>query len=170
MTPVYALYDDPEIVQRAVDRLRTAGVADADIIVMSSEPFEEFEFSHRDTATWPYRVAFLGGIVGLGLGYWLTSATQQSWPLRTSGMPIVAAWPNLIVIFEMTMLGAIVSTVVGLLVSTKLPRRMPKFYDPEVSNGYILVGVERPDDKADAITRALEAAGPGRVKSAAATP
>lgn len=170
MTPIYALYDDPEVVQRAVDRLRTAGVADADIVVMSSEPFEEFEFAHRDKATWPYRVAGLGGVAGLVLGYWLTSATQRSWPLPTSGMPIVAPWPNLIVIFELTMLGAIVSTVVAMLVSAKLPRRLPTFYDPEVSNGYILVGVERPEDKADAITRALEAAGPRRVKSATPTP
>lgn len=164
MTPIYGLYDDPDVAQRAVDALRAAGTADADIVVMSSEPFEEHEFSHRDSATWLHWVAGVGGVAGCAFGAWLTSTTQRAWPLVTSGMPIVAPWPNLIVIFELTMLGAIVATIVALLVSTKLPRRLPAFYDPEVSNGYILVGVERPADKGDAIARALESAGPGRVK------
>ena len=169
MTPIYGLYDDPDVAQRAVDALRAAGAADADIVVMSSEPFEEHEFSHRDGATWMHWVAGVGGVAGCAFGYWLTSTTQRAWPIVTSGMPIVSPWPNLIVIFELTMLGAIVSTVVTLLVSARLPRRLPAFYDAEINDGYILVGVEKPQGNAEAITRALEAAGPGRVKSAAAS-
>ena len=160
MTAIYGLYDNPETAQRAVDGLRAAGVADADIQVMSSEPFEEYEFSHKDSATWMHWIAGVG-IVGLLLGYWLTSATQRAWPLKTSGMPIVANWPNLIVIFELTMLGAILATVLTLFVSAKLPRALPALYDPEVSDGYILVGVQGP---ASDLTAALEGAGPGRVK------
>lgn len=161
MTAIYGLYDNPETAQRAVDGLRAAGVADADIQVMSSEPFEEYEFSHKDSATWMHWIAGVGGLVGLTFGYWLTSATQRAWPLKTSGMPIVANWPNLIVIFELTMLGAILATVLTLFVSAKLPRALPALYDPEVSNGYILVGVQQP---ASDLTAALEDAGPGRVK------
>ncbi len=164
MTAIYGLYDNPETAQRAVDGLRAAGVADADIQVMSSEPFEEYEFSHRDSATWMHWIAGVGGVVGLSLGYWLTSTTQRAWPIKTSGMPIVANWPNLIVIFELTMLGAIVATVLTLFVSAKLPKRLPPLYDPEVSNGYILVGVQRP---ASDLSAALEGAGPGRVKTIA---
>jgi len=166
VTAVYALYDDPVVVQRAVDGLRAAGVADADIVVMSSEPFEEYEFSHRDSANWLRWIAGLGGAAGLGLAYWLTSYTQQAWPLVTSGMPIVSPWPNLIVIFEMTMLGAILATVVTLLITAKLPSRLSRLYDPEVTNGYILVGVQRPGtDLAPKLTAALERAGQGRIKT-----
>ena len=166
MTAIYALYNSPEIVQRAVDGLRAAGVAEADIQVMSSEPFEEYEFSHRDKATWLHWVAGLGGVVGLSGGYWLTSATQQSWPLKTSGMPIVSPWPNMIVIFELAMLGAILATVLTLLASAKLPRRLPVLYDTEVTSGYILVGVQSPAaGLASAVMAALEGAGDGRVKT-----
>ncbi len=143
MNAIYGLYDNPDAAQRAVDGLRAAGVADADIQVMSSEPFEEYEFGHKDSATWIHWIAGLGGVVGLTGSYLLTTITQQSWPLKTSGMPIVAPWPNLIVMFEMTMLGAILATVLTLFVSAKLPKRMPALYDPEVSNGYILVGVQQ---------------------------
>ena len=165
MNAVYALYDNPAAVQRAVDGLRAAGVSDADIQVMSSEPFEEYEFGHKDSASWIHWIAGLGGVVGLTGAYLLTSVTQRAWPLRTSGMPIVAPWPNLIVIFEMTMLGAILATVLTLFVSAKLPRRLPPLYDTEVSDGYILVGVQRTAGASlDDVTAALEAVGEGRLK------
>ena len=166
MTAIYGLYDDPDVAQRAVDGLRAAGAPDADIVVMSSEPFEEHAFGQRDHATWMPWIALLGGVIGCGLGYWLTSATQRAWPIVTSGMPIVAPWPNLIVIFEMTMLGAIVASVVTLLVTARLPSRLPRLYDPEVSNGYILVGIARPAaDVTERLTAALESAGAGRIKT-----
>ena len=166
MTAIYGLYNSPETAQRAVNGLRAAGVANADIQVMSSEPFEEYEFSHKDSATWMHWMAGLGGVVGLTGAYLLTTITQRSWPLKTSGMPIVAPWPNLIVMFEMTMLGAILATVLTLFVSAKLPRRLPRLYDPAVSDGYILVGVQRPaSDLTASMTTALEAAGEGRVKT-----
>jgi hypothetical protein len=152
---VYALFTDPDSAQRAVDNLRAAGVADADITVISSEPFEEYEFSHRDRATWIYWIASASGAVGLLFGYWLTSMTARAWPLRTGGMPIVAMWPHLVVMFELTMLFAIVATVVSLLVSAKLPRRRPALYDPEVSNGRILVGLHAPRLPLETVERAL---------------
>ena len=152
---VYALFADPDSAQRAVDNLREAGVADREITVISSTPFEDHEFSHRDRATWIYWIAGAGGAVGLTFGYWLTSVTQRAWPLQTGGMPIVAMWPNLVVIFELTMLFAIVATVVTLLVTAKLPRRRPALYDPEVSNGLILVGLENPRVPLETIERAL---------------
>jgi len=162
---LYALYTDPDTVQRAVDGLRSAGVAERDIVVMSSEPFEEYEFSHRDSATWLHWIAGAGGVLGLLTGYFFTRYTQLSWPLPTSGMPIVAPWPNLIIIFELTMLGAILATVITLFITAKLPSRLPHLYDPEVTNGYILVGVQQPAADLTARMRgALEAAGQGHVK------
>ena len=53
------------------------------------------------------------------LTYYLLGASQMSWPLKTAGMPIVSNWTNLIIIFEMTMLSAILATVVTLLVSAQ---------------------------------------------------
>ena len=51
MKAIYGLYTDPHVAQQAVDNLRAAGVADADITVISSEPFDHFEFGHRDAKT-----------------------------------------------------------------------------------------------------------------------
>lgn len=164
MKAVYGLYPDPDLAQVAVNNLRAAGVADADIVVISSEPFEHYEFGHRDDKTLMPWIAVGGGLLGMATGLWLTRTTQLLWPLKTGGMPIVAMWPNLIVTFELTMLGGIVASVITLLVSARLPSsRAGKLYDPEVSDGYILVGVENPADAAR-LEPALAMNG-GRVKT-----
>jgi hypothetical protein len=144
MTAVYALYAEPEDVQRAVDNLHAAGVADRNITVISSEPIEEYPFSHRDSATWLYQIAGVGGVLGLAFATWLTWYTSRAWPLVTANMPIVAWWPYLIVMFELTMLGGILATVITLFITAKLGGRGPLLYDPEVTTGKILVGVENP--------------------------
>lgn len=163
MKAVYGLYVDPRVAQQAVNNLRAAGIADRDITVISSEPFEHFEFGHRDAKTAMPWIAAGAGITGLLLTYFLLAASQESWPLRTAGMPIVPLWTNLIIIFEMTMLSAILATVITLLVTAGLPSRGGRLYDPEVSDGYILVGVENPPDAAS-LERALALDG-ARVKT-----
>jgi len=164
VSAVYALFPDPGSAQAAVEELRAVGVSTADITIISSEPFEHHEFSHRDKRTWMFWIAGAGGGVGLVFGYWLTRMTELAWPLPTGGMPIVALWPNLVIIFELTMLCAVLSTVATLLVTAQLPRRRPKLYDPAVSEGHILVGLEDPRVPIDAVTRALTARG-GQIKT-----
>jgi hypothetical protein len=158
---VYGLYEDPNAAQRAVNNLRAAGVADADITVISSEPFEQFEFGHRDAKTSMPWIAAAAGAIGLLLTFDLLGATQRSWPLVTSGMPVAPLWTNVIIIFEMTMLAAIIATVLTLAVTAFFGDR-GRLYDPEVSDGYILVGVEHPID-VEKLEPALAIDG-GRVK------
>ena len=162
MSAIYGLYADPAAAQQAVDNLRKAGINDTDITVISSEPFEHYEFGHRDAKTAMPWIAAAAGLFGLIATYYLLGASQMAWPLKTSGMPIVPLWTNLIIIFEMTMLSAIIATVITLLITARLPSRGGKLYDPEVSDGYILVGVEDPSD-ADRLESALAFDG-GRVK------
>ena len=161
MSAVYGLYDDPHVAQKAVDNLRAAGINDRDITVISSEPFDHFEFGHRDAATTMPWIATGAAAAGLVLTFYLLGASQRAWPLVTSGMPIAPLWTNLIIIFEMTMLCAIIATVITLAVTAFFADR-GQLYDPEISDGYILVGVETPAD-ASKLEPALTLAG-GRVK------
>jgi len=50
--------------------------------------------------------------------------------------------------FELTMLGAILATVLSLFITTGLPTVESRVYDAEVSNGKILVAVEKPTNVA----------------------
>ena len=147
MSALYALYADGHQAQRAVDRLRAAGVTDNDITVITSAPMEDFEFSHINGRNRLWYVACAGGVVGFMASTALTVFTERNWAINTGGMPTVAWWPNLIVMFEMTMLGAIIATVGTFAVTSGLFRRRPAFYDPAVSDGQIMVGVENPPEK-----------------------
>jgi hypothetical protein len=169
---VYALYDEGRSAQQAVNALRMAGVADRDITVISGQPIEDFEFGQMDSANWLWWFACAGGLAGMLLGYSLTWVAQNAWPLEggwpinVGGMPKYSWWPSLIIIFEMTMLGAIVTTAVALLVTAGLPGRGEKLYDPAVTEGKILVGVENPPEGVvGTLERALNATPGASVKS-----
>ena len=154
MKAIYGLYGDGMSAQQAVNRLRANGVADRAIVVMSAQPMEDFEFGHMDSQTRIWWIACLGGLLGMATAFGLAWITEVSWPIDVGGLPTFAWWPNLIIIFELTMLGAILATVVTLFVTAGLGRR-PSFYDPAVSDGKILVGIANPPE---ASVAALETA------------
>ena len=139
MRAIYALYENGGAAEHAVRSLRAAGVDDRDIAVITSEPLEEYEFSELGKESRLWYIASAGGVLGLAFGTWLTRFTELAWPLPTGNMPIVSWWPNLIVMFELTMLGAILATVIALFIAGGLLRRRPALYDPEVMDGKILV-------------------------------
>ena len=164
MKAVYALYPDGDSAQQAVNGLRAAGLADRDITVLSSAPMEDYEFGHMDSRSWIWWFACGGGLVGMATAFALSYITETSWPINVGGLPIWAWWPNLIIIFELTMLGAILATVIGLVVTAGLGRG-GALYDPEVSDGQILVGVENPAETSMAdLQKALESPPGARVK------
>ncbi len=164
MTAMYGLFDKPDAAQRAYTGLKRAGIPSRDIAVISGEPFEAFEFSHRDHSMILFRMALAGGIIGFVLAVALVWYTSVSWPLAIGGMPNLAWYPYLVVIFEMTFLGAIVTTVVSLLVTARLPKFGKTLYDPAVSDGKILVGVPV-SGTPDAIRETLNSSGASTVKT-----
>ena len=83
------------------------------------------------------------GIVGLAL------------PARAGG----------IIIYELTMLGAILTSLMFLLIGAHLPNWRPHLTDPEIWAGKILVGVTDPPASSDAmIERTFKQAGASVIK------
>ncbi len=142
MKPIYALFPDAEAAGRAIQSLlREAGVDARDIVVVSSEPLEHSERGWPRQSTRMGWLAALGGLFGGVSGHLLTAFTQREYPIVTGAMPVVTWWTNGIIIYEMTMLGAILAILLTLLVSTPLPNWKPQLYDPEISEGKVLVGL-----------------------------
>ena len=170
MKALYALYADPDAAQRAVDSLRAISSEvkfdERQIIIASGEPHEGYEFTDSHvTVSGPYRYAVLGGIVGGTLGYLLTTLTQHSYPILTGGMPLSPTWTNGIIVYEMTMLGAILTTLVTLLIGGGLPNFKGVITDPEIWQGKILVGVvDPPDGSEPELERRLQQAGATQIK------
>lgn len=165
MKAVYALYPDPDSAQQAVNSLREAGVAAKDIAVISSEPFEEYDFGRQNQRTPMPWLTPLGGLVGGISGFLLAALTQKAYPIPTGGMSIVALWTNGIITYELTMLGAILTTLLTLLLSVRLPDWKARLYDPSISDGKILIGVMNPEEGSRIeLERRLREAGAPRIK------
>jgi hypothetical protein len=163
---IYGLFPGPEAAERAMNALRAAGIAPENILVMSAQPFDEYSFTQADHKTVMPWLATLGGLVGGTCGFLLARYTQVAYPIITGGMPVVAPWPTAIVTYELTMFGAVMTTVITLLITARLVRRRPAPYDPEISHGKILIGVLDPADAARAdLEKRLRSAGAAEVKS-----
>src|SRR3954451_25378674 len=121
MSAIYALFPNPASAQRAYDTLRheslRLGIDSGKIVVVTSEPYEGYEFTHAHSRSYMFPLAALGGIAGGVSGYALAAFTQTTYPLVTGGMPIVTSWTNGIIIYELTMLGAILTTLLTLFIT-----------------------------------------------------
>jgi hypothetical protein len=174
MRALYGLYADAEGAQRAVDSLRAASSElkfDAkQIIIVSGEPHEGYEFTDSHATSSPYRWAVLGAAVGGSTGYLLTTLSQKSYPIHTGGMSLTPGWTNGIIVYEMIMLGAILTTLVVLLIGAGLPNFKGVLSDPEVGKGKILVGVvDPPENSRQELEKRLQRAGAWQVKQSAGT-
>ncbi len=149
MNAIYGLFPDTDSARRAMTFLRAEsprlGIHSNSILLMSAEPLQEEAFGWKEQHSPMPWLAVLGALLGGTGGYALASFTQRTYPLPTGGMPIVAMWPTGIIMYELTMLGAILTTIVTFLIAARLPNYKRRLYDPEVSNGKILVGVSDAD-------------------------
>jgi len=167
-TSIYGLFPGPDSAERGMNALRAAGIARENIVVMSAEPFDEYSFTQTDHKTVMPWLAMLGGLVGGTCGFLLARYTQVAYSITVGNMPRVSPWPTAIVTYELTMFGAVITTVITLLITARLARRRPALYDPEISNGKILIGVVDPSDAARAdLEKRLRGAGAEQVKSTA---
>lgn len=140
-TYIIGYFNDPQEAGAATHHLVERGFSHERISVLSSIPYpgEAFATHHRPSPI-PLFSA-LGAIFGLLNGLALGAGTALLYPLVTGGKPIVS-WPTVgIIVYELTMLGAVVVTALAFLFFARLPRRSPRFYDPRVSEGGVVVAV-----------------------------
>lgn len=158
-TTVLGVYEKPEAVADAVSRLRRAGFGDNDFDIYSGTPYPEGTFGERVAAHRLYLFPLIGAICGFTIALLITAGTQLSFPMVTGGKPILAIPPMLVIMYEGTMLGAILFTVIGVIFESRLPRFNLGVYDTRITQGYIGVVVSCPDEKESYTEQLLKEAG-----------
>lgn len=117
-----AVFADPDLASRALGSLRDQGVTTARIASPAAYPAVN-QTGHPG----PWRalgwVALLGGLTGLGCAMALEVTTSRSLDQIVGGKPVVSWTAFGVVMFEMTMLFAGVSTLVALVVLAAITRR-----------------------------------------------
>ena len=106
----------------------------------------------------------VGALIGFTIGILWTAGTQISYPLVTGGKPILSIPPMTIIMYENTMLGAIIFTVLGILFESRLPKRNLGLYDERITEGYIGVVVDCPENKAADAESLMKAQGAEEIK------
>lgn len=159
------VYKEPDNVADAVSRLRQAGFGDNDFDVLSGTPYPEGTFGERVAPHRLFVFPLIGAICGFSVGLLITAGTQLSYPMVTGGKPLLAIPPMLIIMYEGTMLGAILFTVIGVIFESRLPRFSLGVYDTRITEGYIGVLVACPPERAGYTEQLLREAGAEEVKS-----
>ena len=125
-----AEFETPEALVAATERARKAGYRDIDTFT----PFPVYELFPvlrlRDRRVlW---LGLFGGILGFALALGMQLFTNWDYPINVGGRPL-HSWPSFIPpTFEVTILGAALAAVIGMLAMNGLPRlRHPLFDMPE---------------------------------------
>src|SRR5579883_685098 len=91
--------------------------------------------------------AVLLGLLTIGFVYF----TQYNYPLVTGGMPIFSFWATGVIFYELTMLGAILTTFCWFLWESGVLRRKRRGPVPQLKDGAISLRVECAPDQRDRI-------------------
>lgn len=159
------VFRDPNAVADAVSRLRSAGFGDHHFEVLSGTPYPEGSFGERLATHKLFIFPLIGALCGFSVGLLITAGTQLSYPLVQGGKPLLAIPPMLIIMYEGTMLGAILFTVIGLIFESRLPRLGVGVYDPRITQGHIGVAVAVPPERFGYTEQLLREAGAEDVRS-----
>jgi len=120
-----------------------------EIRVFTPTPRHELEHAIDPGPSPVRRFTLIGGLAGATFGYWIAIWTSDYWPLVVGGKAIASWVPYTVFGFEMMVLVGALSTVVGLLVSARVPRlTMMVGYDPRFSHGDYGIWVECPPEQA----------------------
>jgi len=154
------VYSDIEGAAAAVEGLVAAGFTEGQITTLSSVPYPDgvlVKTSHHTVLHW---ITLASGAAGVCAGFLLAAGTAWLYPVQTGDKPIIAFYPTGIITYEITMLFAMVGTIVGMFLEMKLPVFGGRPYDARISEGYIGVCVRVDDDaQGERAQRVMKAAG-----------
>ena len=165
-----AVFPDLEPAANAIEHLRALGVHDECMNVISGIPVTEAMLGRPHQWTNVPRIAMGGALLGFGGGFFLAfiSPYLYPYPVQVSTQAFIPGPPTVVVLFELTMLGMLISTFVGVFLDSFFPNYRPMKYVPEISDGKIAILVECPNADEKKITDALNKMGAESVKPAEA--
>jgi len=151
----------------AAGKLKEAGFAELDLI--TPVPLHGVDEVLGDKRSAIKRFTFFGAIIGGLSGFALAAGTAVLFIHPTGGRPVITIPPFLIITYELTILFGILATVLGFLISARLPVIRNRVYVPESAVDKFVVNVScRHDDDFERATSILRDAGAEDVRKVVA--
>ena len=138
---VLGLYTEEDSAADALDNLRDAGFEEGEYELLTGTPYPEGTFGEAEPEHHLFRWPLIGAACGFTGGLIITAGTQMAYPLITGGKPILSIPPMAIIMYEGTMLGAIIFTIIGIIFESRLPRLFMGAYSEKITEGHIGVTV-----------------------------
>lgn len=163
-----AVFSDIDPAADAIEQLRLLGIHDDCMNVISGIPVTEAMLGRPSQWTNVPRLALGGAAAGFLVGLFLAFITPNMYTIMVGGQPFTPVPPAVIVLFEMTMLGMLIFTFMGVFLDSLFPNYRPMHYVPEISDGKIAILIECPLPDAQKITDVLKKLGAETVSEAEA--
>lgn len=146
-----ALYDKFEDAEAAIIELRNTNLkgfnAVDDLMIQSPVDIPEVEMLLGEKSVNVQWFTLIGATLGGFLAFLLIAGSQANFYAQMKGgKPIVPIPPDLVLTYEMFILGGIFSTVVGFLICAGLPAKRSTLYSSNVSEGQIGILVKGEGD------------------------
>jgi len=154
-----AMFEDIEPASEGVEKLQQMGVTDDDMNVISGIPVKNTILGRPAAITYVSRIGMFGAILGMFLGIFLIYGIPYLYPLLVGGQPIYPIPQGIIITFEMTMLGLMGFSFIGLFVDSGFPSYTPQKYTPEISDGKVALLFSCPVNEQEKFIDALKNAG-----------
>jgi mono/diheme cytochrome c family protein len=161
---VLGLFHEATSTADTIDRLRELGVPDEAITVMSGVPYKPDILGRRAVYERLVPIALIGAAGGFLAALFLTVVTPYLYPIPVGGQPLVPGPPTIIIVFEFTMLGALLATFGGLLAEIAFPSVGRQDYDPRITEGHIGVLAVVDESLAPQVEDALQVTGAHHLK------
>lgn len=158
-TTLLAMFEEVEPASEGVEKLQQLGVRHADLNVISGIPIKHTILGRPSAITYVSRIGLFGAIMGMGLGLFFIYGVKALYPLYVGGQPIFPVPQGIIITFELTMLGLMGLSFIGLFVDSGFPSFTPKHYTPEISDGKIALLFSCPTDDQDKFINELKEVG-----------
>jgi len=163
---ILGLFSDIDKPANALDKLKDSGFDESDLDILTDTPYPEGTFGEQHTSHKLFRFPLIGAACGFAFGLLITAGTQLAYPLVTGGKPILSIPPMVIIMYEGTMLGAILMTILGILIESRLPRLIMGAYDERITEGHVGITVVCSEDNVPKARTILESAGAIAIKEA----
>jgi hypothetical protein len=154
-----AMFHDIEPASEGVEKLQQFGLDDDDMNVISGIPIKHSILGRPAAITYVSRIGLFGAVLGMFLGIFFIYGIPYLYPLLVGGQPIFPIPQGFIITFEMTMLGLMGFSFIGMFVDSGFPSYTPKQYTPEISDGKVALLFSCPAGEQEKFVDALKEAG-----------
>jgi hypothetical protein len=162
-TKILGIFDDFESFIQTLKELKEMGIDN--ISTYTPVPFHVVDEILGEKKS-PIRFLTLaGGLIGFGVGAWLTVYCTQAYPLIVGGKPLISIPPYLIIAFELTILLATLFTAIGYFLISPVSRsKNGVSYDLSFSEDRFGVSIENGDLHVDQLKNVMERNGAAEVR------